>query len=203
MKRLLVISLMLTALVFSARAQEESPVHVGADWGFMATMLNFHHYNYMDEGIGYRIDDRGWSSDMGANAYAFLCASLDLGNRFNLGVIGGYAGVNDGVRVIPVELRLIYFPRSSHEDGMLVFLQGGAGFKTGEGDGIIFLGQGGAGYRLALSRRHSLDFKLCLQVSYDHPKVWDPLEQNYISERNIRRDNASYYGLGLGLGLEF
>lgn len=202
MKRLSVIVLFL-AISLGARAQLAESLHLAAEWGFTATMFNYHHYNYMDEGIGFRIDDRGWSDDAGANAYAYLSAGFDVSSKFNLGLLCGYAGINDGVRVIPLEMKVFYYPWGSHSDGPFAFLQGGGGFKTGTADGMVLLGQGGGGYRLALDGRTSLDIKISLQLAYDHPKVWDPLENNYISDRNIRRNEASYYGLNIGLGLEF
>jgi len=202
MKKAISIILMLT-LGLGAGAQMPEWLHIGADWGATATVLKQHHYNYMDEAIGFRIDDQGWSAGLDRNAYAYLTVDFEILNKFSLGLMSGYAGVADGVRAIPTEMRANFYASGAHQDGLLLFLQGGAAFKVEEEKGVVFLAQAGAGWRVALNHSHSLDFKIGIQAAADRPRVWDPLEETYISERNIRRNDALYFGVNAGFALVF
>ena len=194
----------MTALLFAclgAGARVPDKLHLGADWGFTATALRFHHYNYLDESIGFRVDDSGWTSDIGANGFVYLTVGFDVTDRLKLDAYAGYAGVNDNVRIVPVLVGATWFLRSGGVDGFFLYARGGEGFKPRKSGPPIIMGTAGPGFRLALSRRSSIDVKLGIQFSIDHPEVWDPVERQYISPHNIRRNDATYYGVNLGIAL--
>ena len=61
----------------------------------------------------------------------------------------------------------------------------------------------GSGYRLLLTPGYSLNFRVSGRIVYDRPEVWDPIEEEYVSERNVKRNDAWYCALNLGFSLEF
>lgn len=201
MKRLILFIISILCLQINAGAARR--FHVGAEWGTNFTLLNFHHFNYMDEAVGFRIDDQGWEAGKGQNAYVSLCTGLDLGGKTNLSVLGGVCGLPVGRRAVTVSLKGTYLPGGTASDGVLFFIEGGgAAVWHPETASAVFARTGG-GYRLMLDSHASIDVHLCLRNTYDHPRVWDEVEERYIQKRNIRRNNAWYCALELGVALTF
>ena len=197
------ILLIISLLCLHANAGAVKRFHIGAEWGANTTLMTFHHFNYMDEAVGFRIDDQGWEAGRVLNAYASLSLGLDFGRKTNLSILGGVCGLPGGRRAVPLSLRASYMPRGTASDGSFFFLEGGgAAVWHPEVSSAAFARTGG-GYRLMLDSHASLDVHLCLRNTYDHPRVWDKLEERYIQKRNIRRNNAWYCALEIGVALNF
>lgn len=204
MRRALVISalfLCLPCTLFAGGLFSNGRFHIGLGWGGSGTVLTAHHYNYLDQSIGFRIDDSGTQFGFRPHGYAELSFVYDAGEHLTLAVAGGYEGLADGRCIVPFKARISYYLSGIYSDG--IFLSGESGVPVRKRAGNAFLVQAGPGYRLALGGGCSMDFKLGVKMSYDHPKVWDPVEEEYISARNILRNNAWYYALTLGVSLEF
>ena len=136
--------------------------HPGIEWGFSPMPAEYHHYNYLDQSIGFRINDKGWSYPCHLNAFILAGVSFDLSPRIDIAVLSGYKNQKYGRQT-----------------------------------------EAGAGYMLTLAPHCSLVFRIGGRVVYDRPDVWDPIEEEYISARNIKRNDAWYYALNLGVGLYF
>ena len=176
-------------------------MHLGAEWGLSANLVDYHHFNYLDSSIGFRIDDSGWRGHYTQLGFVRLTLGCDVSRFVSICVSGSYEGISRGRRIMPVSLRAGLFPSGVHEEGIFFFSEAGTGMRRNERG--VRLYQLGSGYRIVLDARRSLDFKLGAQVSHDRPRVWDPVEEEYIPERNILRNNAWYYALNMAVALEF
>ncbi len=178
-------------------------IHPGISWGYSAKLLAFHHYNYLDNSIGFRIDDQQWTTSFTSNAFVQGSISFDLTRRLQSSVLCGYVGIAPGRTIVPVSIRFAFYPRYSFEDGMFYFVQSGVFFrkKASEIPSYGFLG--GTGYRIMLASWLSLDLHGGISFTYDRPPVWDPLEETFIPKSNIRRNDAWYCSLNLGISLVF
>jgi hypothetical protein len=70
-------------------------------------------------------------------------------------------------------------------------------------DYVLFLGRAGAGYRYVLDKSVSLDLNLGMQVTLDHPEIWNPVEQKYVLEQRVLESNAFYLSMTLSLAVNF
>ena len=201
MKRAILLIISIICLYNSAGAVKR--FHIGAEWGATLTPLTFHHFNYMDEAIGFRIDDQGWEGGRALNACASLVLGLDLGRKINLSVLGGVTGLPGGRRAVPLSLRMSYMPRGVASDGLFAFIEGGANFVWHPVPSSGAFARTGGAFRLMLDSHSSMDLHLCIRNTYDHPRVWDELEERYIQKRNIRRNNAWYCAFEAGIALNF
>lgn len=203
MKRLPVIFLVLffSLPALSGGGDFLSRLHPGLEWGMSLTPTSFHHYNYLDESIGFRINDEGWDYHTKLNAFVLGSLSFDVTRTFSVGILSGWQGVERSVRIIPLITRLSFFTSGSDDDGIFVYTD--LGIALNRFAKKTNFSQIGGGYRLMLTPGYSLNFRISSRIVYDRPDVWDPIEEDYISERNIKRNDAWYCALNIGLSLEF
>lgn len=175
--------------------------HPGIEWGFSPMPAEYHHYNYLDQSIGFRINDKGWSYPCHLNAFILAGINFDLSPRIDIAVLSGYQGISVQRRTVPLIGRVSYYFCGKEKDGFLVF--GDAGLFLRKSQKYGRQTEAGAGYLLTLAPHCSLVFRIGSRVVYDRPDVWDPIEEEYISARNIKRNDAWYYALNLGVGLYF
>ena len=185
-----------------ARGDGGARVIFGFEWGYDLTMLDIHHYNYMDEADGFRIDEKETDLMLYSNGHASANVSLEFARKFSLGLHAGYAGVRQNTRIFPLSLRGTWFADSYGTDGQFVFLEGGAGMhetmKT-----VLPFARLGYGYRVNLSRRASMDFSASLRGVYDHPRIYDSDNHIYIANENVRKSDACYGAIIFTIGLNF
>lgn len=206
MKRFCIYLTVIFLSVLSVRAESRrflQTLHPGIEWGYTATAFSYHHYNYLDEYIGFRIDDKGWDYTYHSNAYVLGTLGFDIIPELNLRVSCGFQGISKDRRVIPLIGRLSYFPDCTWEDGVFFFTEAEVVLSAQDRYRNITGGQAGTGYRFTLTPRTALDFHIGARIVYDEPDVWDPLEEGYISERNIKLSNAWYFALNIGVSLSF
>lgn len=173
--------------------------HPGLEWGYTGTMMSYHHFNYLDESIGFRINDEEWVNRYNTNAFVYASLAFDLFPTIRASLISGYEGIQRGRRVFPLLARAAYHPEGLDSDGIFIFLDGGITL----GQKHTNQAQLGAGYSMVLSESSSLSFLLGFRLAYDRPEVWDPIEEEYVSPCNIRRNDAWYCGVKLGVSLYF
>jgi len=175
--------------------------HPGLEWGYTAPLANKHHFNYLDESIGYRINDEGWTYPHHTNAFILGSVNFDISKHLSCSLLSGYQGINKHQRVVPVILRMKCWMKDREEDGIYIFSEGGMSFQkeTRRSNQI----QLGTGYSFVMTPRFALAFQLGGRLTYSHPRVWDAIEEEYISARNIKRNDAWYYALNLGISLTF
>ncbi len=178
-----------------------SRFHPGIEWGFSPSLASYHHFNYLDESIGFRIDDEGWTYPDCMNAFFLASISFDLGRKTGLSLLSGYHGVDKDRRMVPLLLRTDIYPKGKDRDGFILFSDLGVSLRSKQISSNQF--QLGSGYSIVLTPHSSLVFRLGARIVYDTPDVWDPIEEEYISARNIKRNDAWYYALNIGVGLYF
>ena len=168
MKRFSAILLILLSslTVFAGGGDFMRRFHPGVEWGMSLTPATFHHYNYLDESIGFRIK-----------------------------------GIERGKCIVPLISRLSFYLSGKEEDSIFVLTD--IGIALDEMKKHCNFIQIGSGYRLVLTPAYSLCFITSGRVAFDHPAVWDPIEEDFISKRNIKRNDAWYCALNIGLSLEF
>lgn len=207
MKRFLPLICMILALLpapdCGARGGLFSGIHAGVEWGASKNVYDFHHYNYLDEYIGFRIDDRGWELSSQGNAFLMGSLGFDLSRSLNFRILCGWEGISAGRRVVPLAARLSYHPRSVSRDGVFYYAEGQTAVFRRDRRREVKGACAGAGYRFALTPHIALDFQAGVRVMYDEPDVWDPLVEEYISERNVKLSQALYSALNVTIALVF
>jgi len=184
MKRLVLSILMLSLFAQSLSAGGKDFLgrfHPGIEWGYSGNMFNFHHFNYLDESIGFRINEEEWTAKYSTNAFAYASLSFDLPPYFTTSILTGFEGIDKGRRIIPLLARLSYYPFFLDQDGIFLFLDGGIALKHHENDKYVKQVQLGGGYSLMLCDHSKLSFNLGFRLAYDRPDVWDPIEEEYVS----------------------
>lgn len=176
-------------------------IHPGIDWGWSLTPAAYHHYNYLDKSIGFRINDEGWDTSPHVNAYILGSIAYDFSRIFGISILSGYQGIEKGRRIVPVVTRATFYLAGNEDDTVILFTDMGLALDEFKRKCNFF--QLGSGYRIALNTRNSISFRMGLKVTYDRPDIWDPIEEEYIPEHNIKRNDAWYYALNLGLTMEF
>lgn len=203
MKRFSAILLVLlcSLTVFAGGGDFMRRFHPGVEWGMSLTPATFHHYNYLDESIGFRINDEGWDYRKKLNAYILGSLGFDVTRTFSIALLSGWQGIERGKCIVPLISRLSFYLSGKEKDSIFVLTD--IGLALDEMKKRCNFIQIGSGYRLVLTPAYSLCFITSGRVAFDHPAVWDPIEEDFISERNIKRNNAWYCALNIGLSLEF
>ena len=184
-------------------AQDRSLLRYGVEWGLSASVYNSFHYNYIDGIMGYRIDEEGSDTDCIGNAFAEVYCGTDLSRRLSLTLRAGFSGIARGRRVVPICLRLSWFPAGTCADGFFTLADGGLSFPDFFEAKPAPVFRLGGGYRLLLTDSSSLDIQLCARLCQDHPDIWDEQERHYVETHNVRRSDAAHYALCLSAALNF
>ena len=172
------------------------------NWGYDATILDIYHFNYIHPNDGYRVDEQKVKPMLYSNGNAAAGISVEFARHFSLGIYGGYAGVQQRTRLFPLSLKAAYYFNSYAVDGTFITLEGGAGFHE-KRDDISPFSKVGYGWRMKLGKKSSMDLGLNLRITADHPPVYDASIYGYVPEENMRRSDAVYSSVGIGIGLNF
>lgn len=186
------------------RTEGEKPsffdrIRFSCEWGYLQSLYRDWHYNILSE-EGYRINESNYGIDPHPNGLLLLGAGfVPPGELLMLSLHGGYSGIHENNRIIPVLLRFSFFPERISEDGIFCYAQAGAGFhipKTFKAR-VSAIGGLGAGYRFALTRRCSIDLMFNVSAARSRPPIPNPDGPGYVDERNIRSNRAGYLAVGL------
>jgi len=197
MKRLLLISLLFLSLPFLTEGKK---VTFGCEWGMGVSYAKYHVFNYLYES-GRRHQGSTLETGRRMNANFMAHVGYDLSRRVNLSLYTGHEGISDEMTVIPVTLRATVFPTGSEKDGMLVYLDAGAGLD--ESSFHALLGRAGIGYRLALTEVTNLDFILSYRLALTRPELLDPDSRRPIAENRIARNDLFLNKITFSIGLNF
>ena len=203
-KHLLIILLIISASISSEARLPDGRffrrVNMGLEWSYTQSLLRTWNYNLLSE-EGYRIFDKDAAFMFHPNANVSAQIGFLLNDHFVIALHGGYAGIGKDNRLIPVQLRLTWFPEPVDEDGGFFYLQGGPAFHLRPQEmRQAWLFVSGMGYRLRLNAECNLDFSLGLKYLYDHPLLPDPEGPGYVPAQNIRKNNAGSFALDLSMG---
>lgn len=206
-KRILIILLIIFASISSEARLPDSwffrRFNMGLEWSYTQTLLRIWNYNILSE-EGYRIYDKDAAFMFHPNASVSAQIGYLLNDHFVIAIHGGYTGIGKGNRLLPVQLRLSWFPDPVDEDGGFFYLQGGPAFHLRPQEmRPAWLFASGMGYRLRLNAECNLDFSLGLKYLYDHPLLPNPEGPGYVPAHNIRKNNAGSFALDLSMGFNF
>ncbi|MBP5566809.1 MAG: hypothetical protein J6X57_04895 [Bacteroidales bacterium] len=203
MKRaLILLSALLLCLSANAGGREFlRRLHPGIEWGYTLTATTHRHFNYLDPSIGFRINEEGWMGPAKSNAFIHGSLSFDATNKLSISLLSGYEGIADGCRTVPVICRANYYLSGMDSDGFYLFTDLGVNLRRPNTMGNHC--QIGSGYSLYLAPHTSVAMFMGARVIYDRPDIWDPIEEEYIPKHNIKRNDAWYCALNIGITLKF
>lgn len=200
MRKLVLFWILLTLSVVS---NAQGLVTYGLEWGYSAKIYDVHHFNYRSEDEGYIIDEEDAGVNYATNALMLVNVGVDVSRTVNVSVHTGFAGISKGQRVHPLSLRLTFAPKGCHNDGILMYLDGGMGFRGFTLQNNVKIAKLGCGYRWALGRRVNMDLLLSGQGCHDQPVIWDKYAQIHVKNENIRLNRAGYISVNLTVALSF
>ena len=177
-------------------------VKYGIEWGYTATFIENYHANYFDPDDGYRIDNRYTRLYLYSNANIAAKIGIEMRNHYSATVLAGYAGIKQERRTIPIAFRMAYFPVSTESDGWMYFGEGGVGFHL-DSYNLTGIFRAGTGYRLKLSRKSSLDFLASIQMSVDHPAIYNMNNAQYVPNYYVMSSNGLYGALNFSISMNF
>ena len=119
----------------------------------------------------------------------------------SISLLSGYQGIARGCRTVPVLCRVNYYLHGMDTDGFYLFSDMGYNFCRPNSKGNQL--QIGSGYSFYIAPRTSVAIVLGSRVVFDRPDIWDPIEEAYIPQKDIKRNNAWYCALNLGIALKF
>lgn len=176
---------------------------MGVEWGYTQGFFQSRNYNYISE-EGYRVFEDKRRFQAVSNAQVQVHFGFRLNERTNLAVCGGYMGMGKDNRLLPLALRLSFFPSTDSEDGMFAYAQGGVAWHIHTTAGrMAALAAIGGGYRFRLSYFTNLDLLFGIKYLRDHPSIPNPEGPGNVPEHNIRMNNAGYCALDISIAVNF
>lgn len=178
-------------------------IRFSCEWGYVQSLALSYHYNILSE-EGYRIDE----SYSGFSPYPngmmmFGAGFVPRGDMLSISLHGGCSGIHEDNRIIPVTLRMSFFPKKVANDGIFYLAEAGAGFhvpKTFK-TRVSLVTRIGGGYRFALTRRCAIDLSATIMAAVSKPPVPNPDGPGYAAEQNIRSNSASYLAASLTIAV--
>ena len=175
----------------------------GLDWGYSNIVSQWHHANYISSD-GFRVNQINTDFNYAPNGYCRGYAGINFPDKWALAVYGGFNGISKGRTASSFSARLSFAPSGWREDGLKFFAEDGIALTETFKDKIDRLWAAGGGYRLQLSEGVGLDLSVSVQVAYDHPlRVYDKYSGELLRNENIRKSEAVYTALNIGLALSF
>ena len=204
MRRIVFITFLLLAAMWPLAAAGGGfrPVY-GLEYGLTATISEWHHTNYRSP-EGPRVNQIHTDFEQTPLGYFGMWAGLEYARHWSTAMVLSINGISRERTVSSLSLRMAYFLKSYDQDGVKLFLEGGAGVTETFKGLVDVLGKAGASYRFVLADRMTLEMQLAFQMSLDHPAtVIDRYSGNILTQNSILRSDAVYTGINIGLALSF
>lgn len=204
MKRLTLILLSAFICITAAASSPKNDfprITFGIEWGYSATVFTSYHFNYICS-EGYRLDNEGRDFIYHSNGDIIGTFGVNILDWLRIGLFSGYEGISEDRRIIPVGAKLTVCPDGYIENGVLFRIGGGMGISPRDRAMTTSFGIVGFGYHVALTRESSIDFILGYKAYIDHPPVED-IDGGYVSERDTRKNIATYHALNFSISLNF
>ncbi|MDO5442660.1 MAG: hypothetical protein Q4G10_03220 [Bacteroidia bacterium] len=208
MKKLLAITAILILGCITASGQNKLHLKYGVEWGYDASFLDKYHSIYFDPEVGYRIDAEGTKLYLYSNGYVNARVGVELFKHYSATLLAGYCGVKQDRRIFTYTFRASYFIDSYDVSGYFAFLEGGGGYHYSSDPEIkseydIKVGKIGGGYRLKMSKKSSLDFMASVQLTKDHPGIYNPEIPGYIPDFYVRVSDDLFASFNLSCAISF
>lgn len=200
------IAYLLPAAGLNAASRSFPRLSFGIEGSLAGTFLSYRHSNYISN-YGYRIDRRVINKKYHTNGEILLHLGMNISRHVNLSLYSGYSGVCKNGSIYPLSLRCTWFPaQDPSKDRWFAFIDGGPALKkTGRVSSLAGTGKLGCGYRISLTRSAKMDFLFSLRQAFIKDIYSQPgmLSAEYVEKDRIRRNNAAYMAVTLGIGLTF
>ena len=177
-------------------------VHTEASWGYSPQVFVAKAFTYIPNGVGYRVEEYGNNFSFINNAFLKISTSIEMLNKVSAGIKTGIQGIDGKYKVIPLELELKYFLRSTDKNGIYLLLEGGTAIHECNFQDNILLGAAGLGYREQLYKSLNVNFFIQLQGLSCHPLPIDKYE-GVIPRERVVFSLIAYTGLVFGVGIGF
>lgn len=206
MKKILIILLLFSAfnirVIGADKASRQIPgVTFGAEWGYVATVLTYHNYNYFST-EGYRMSEKHSAFGLGSNGEVNLHIGYNLNHQWNIALYAGFTGLTNIHNAIPVSIRATrYFGSSPEVDRWLAFIDLGSGISIKREPQELATAKIGTGYSISLSRDTKLDFIAALRLTHTHPQIVD--DGDIITLEWTNRNSAFLAAVSIGMSLTF
>ncbi len=197
------ILLILLPVTLSAeeRTSEAKRLTFGAEWGYICTFFGGYHNNFYSPD-GWRVDENEFGGVFYNNVEVYIHIGYNFGEKWNLSLYTGYAGVQGKHHCIPFSIRgTRFFNADCKGDRWFSFIDLGSGISIKKRPQEILTGKVGGGYRISLSERTKLDFLASLRATYSHTDII--FGNTEISHDRINRNNAYGCSVSLGVSLSF
>lgn len=188
------------------RAEGHGALHFeyGCEWGYTANLFYYYHIHYISRDTGARVDTQESKMVYRSLGDVMLYAGAEIGEKWNIDLNCGYAGIFDNRRVVPLTVRGTFFPKGRGHLKTKLFLEGGTAFARSYDGGMPAIVKLGVGKRIELARRVSLDFNAAVQLCHDRPtSVFDEVHHVQVEQAQLRQSNAMYAGINLSMALNF
>lgn len=201
MRRIAAILFLLILHAGATHAQTPFLFRFGVEWGGAYGLYTNSHFNYLTS-EGYRVDESDDGYDPCFNGFLSFFVGNDISETISVSLSCGFAGLHDGLRGIPIQLRGSYFPNGSHYDSLILYGDIGADVLDFE-ESPCFIGALGTGWRLALGGQFALDFLAGIRFCLDKPVILDPDSGEKIPAQDINACKADHLALTFSLALNF
>lgn len=170
----------------------------GVEWGVAGRVLTRYDYYYRDD-EGVRVHEDDTRIGLHPNGEVLACIGYDVLPMLNVALYGGYAGVDTGLRMFPLSIRVTYMAGRGERDGMLVMADGGLTFREERHESWVV--KAGTGYRFRLARAVNLDFLIVLRGAMTHPTLIDPESRQAVPARDVFRNDRFAGSVGLSMAV--
>ncbi len=198
MKRFTIILLLFLSLMCSAKTR----VHTEASWGYSPQVFVAKAFAYIPNGVGYRVEEYDNNFSYINNAFLKISSGIEVLDKVSIGIKTGIQRIDEKYNVIPLELELKYFFRSTEKNGIYLLLEGGTALHEWNFQDDILLGAAGLGYREQLYKSLNINFFIQLQGLSCHPLPIDKYE-GVIPRERVVFSLIAYTGLVFGVGIGF
>ena len=171
-----------------------------------AVALNFASYNnvaYRTD-MGYRVFDKAVHRETYAIGEVFGMATANINKMFRLSLLSGYCGLENGLRMVPIELRgVVVFPQMT-QSGSGPYLQVGAGvaFPIQPQFDAGALVRGGLGYSVNLNDLARINFGFTYRMVYFNPVILDPDTDEIVPRRDIMQNTRFVSSFCFSISIE-
>ena len=171
-----------------------------------ALALNFASYNNMAyrTDMGYRVFDNAVHRETYPIGEVLGMATANIGKMFRMSLLSGYCGLENGLRMVPVELRgVVVFPQmTSSGSGLYLQAGGGVAFPIQERFNAGALVRGGLGYSVNLNNLARINFGFTYRMVYFNPVIYDPDTDEIIPPGDIMQNTRFVSSLCLSVSIE-
>lgn len=175
----------------------------GVEWGYTQGVWHWYHYNYLTDAMA-RVDSKDGAFELHPGGHVYAYIGYQVGRRWELDALSGWAGVWEGRRIVPVDLRVTRYFSGLDRNGVKAFVEAGEiiSHNVANSDFPSNIVKIGCGYRLMLTTRSAVDLSISVHRCIDHPAtVTDPRYGYLVPAGHLRRSDTAYMGVNFSMSV--